>query len=549
MHYRGVGGYFTLALSLLASLAVQARDAEPAEGESLAVLVEDTGTYSRPVSTDSALAQKFFDQGLRLTWGYYFPSSIASHQEALRHDDHPMFHWGMAVAIAPNPNSRRFGSPDDPHGEGRKAIMRAMNLKDRATEQEQALIDLVSVRYDSDAIPNVTDRDQAYLEAVSDLLGKYPDDPDIAALFADAFMSMTAWDYWDETGKGKPGTEQAAKVLEESMARHPGHPGTNHLYIHLLEASSMPERALPAADRLAALMPNAGHVVHMPGHIYLRVGQYDKAIRTNEKSVLADDVFLKAWGDRALPRIGSANSNFKTHRGHSLSFVRYAASMQGNYALAVDASRRAGSGWRQLTSEWLIHKMFGKWDALLAINGERTDTPYQDGILAYVQGSAHANTGEQDLATESLIKLQSIMTDEAQILSRGSINPQSDLLKIAAFSLEGEIKQAAGDLGSAITAFDNAVKKQDALQYMEPPSWSLPMRHYLGDALLKAGRAAEAEQAFREDLAWNKNNGRGLFGLWQSLTAQNRADEAAIVRKEFDEAWGSADTELTATRF
>ncbi len=533
------------ALCFLVSQEVHAQDSD----QSLAVLVEDTGTYSRPISTDSELAQKFFDQGLRLTWGFYFPSSIASHQEALRHDDHPMFHWGMALAIAPNPNSRYSNAPDDPVGEGRKAIMRAMDRKGRATEQEQALIGSVFVRYDSDGIPTQVDRDQAYLDTIRDLLRKYPNDPDIAAMFADAFMSMTAWNYWDKNGKGKPGTEQAAKVLEESMARHPGHPGTNHLYIHLLEASSMPERALPAADRLAALMPNAGHIVHMPGHIYLRVGQFDKAIRTNEKSVLADDVFQNAWGDRALPRIGSANSSFRSHRGHSLSFVRYAAGMQGNYTLAVDASRRAGSGRRQQMTEWLIHKMFGKWDALLAVKNGITGDPYTDGMLAYVQGSAHANTGDMDQAQQSLATLQNIMIDENQTLSRGVINPASALLEIAAFGLEGEMKLATGDLDGAITAFEYAVKKEGSLRYMEPPSWSLPMRHYLGDALLKAGRATNAEQVFREDLAWNQNNGWGLYGLWQSLIALGKTDEAANVQKMFDNAWKSADTELTAARF
>lgn len=542
---QGIRRNFLFALCFCVSPQVLAEDTD----QSLAVLVEGTGTYSRPVSTDSDLAQKFFDQGLRLAWGYYFPSAIASHQEALRLDNHPMFDWGMALAIAPNPNSRRFNSPDDPAGEGRKAIGRAMDRKSHATEQEQALIDTVFVRYDSDAIPNRADRDQAYFEAVRDLLRKFPDDPDIAAMFADAFMSMTAWDYWDEDGRARSGTAEAAKVLEQSLAQHPGHPGTNHLYIHLMEASPMPELALPAADRLAALMPTAGHVVHMPGHIYLRVGQYDKAIRTNEKSVVADDVFQSVWGDRALPRWGSANSSFKNHRGHSLSFVRYAAGMQGNYALAVDTSRRTRAGWRQEVSEWLIHKMFGKWDTLLAIENTRTEYPYRDGMLAYVQGSAHASTGNVDQATQSLATLRSIMSDENQALSRRGINPPILLLEIAELGLDGEIKQATGDVDGAVAAFDIAVKKEDALLYNEPPSWSLPMRHYLGDALLKAGRAAEAEQVFREDLAWNQNNGWGLYGLWQSLVAQNKTEDATIAEAMFKKAWQSADTELTATRF
>ena len=517
--------------------------------QSLAALVDGTGTYSRPVSTDSDLAQKFFDQGLRLTWGYYFPSSIASHQEALRHDDHPMFDWGMALAISPNPNSRKFNASDDPKGEGYKAILRAMDRKARATEQEQALIESLFVRYDSESIPNRADRDQAYMETVRDLLQKYPEDPDIAALYADAFMTMNAWNYWDENLKARPGTEDAAKVLEESMARYPGHPGTNHLFIHLLEASLTPERALPAADRLAATMPNAGHIAHMPGHIYLRVGQFQKAILTNEKSVIADDFFAAAWGDRALPRWGSAGSSFKGHRGHALSFVRHGAAMQGNYALAVDAARRAGSGWRQQMAEWLIHKMFGKWDVLLAMDTKRTENAYRDGMLAYVRGSAYANTGNIEQAAQSLATLQSLMADPSLSSTGFATNPRSSLLEIAAFGLEGEIKQASGDLSGAVTAFETAVAKEDSLEYMEPPSWTLPMRHYMGDALMKAGREEDAEQVFRKDLAWNQNNGRSLYGLWQSLIAQGRADEAAVVKAQFDQAWQYADMQLSAAHF
>ena len=548
---------FTIALSFLFSFPVYAQSSD----QSLAVLVEGTGTYSRPISTDSELAQKFFDQGLRLTWGCYFPSAIASHQEAMRHDDHPMVHWGMALAIAPNPNSRYFQLPEDPRGEGRKAIIRAMDRRERGTEQEQALIESLFVLYDSNTLPNRADRDQAYMKTVRELLRKFPDDPDIATLYADAFMTMNAWNYWDENGKARPGVEDTAQVMENSMARHPGHPGTNHLYIHLIEASPTPERALPQADRLAALMPNAGHMVHMSGHIYLWVGQYENAISTNEKSAAADEFFLRAWGDRALPRFASfINVSVRVHRQHSIDFVRFAAGVQGNYEQALAASRRSksftadmairmGPGQRNLTTEWLIHKMFGKWDAVLDATNERDDIPYVNGMLAYVQGSAHANLGNVDQAEQSLVSLQDIMMEESLTATRVVINPAKSILTIAALGLEGEIKQASGELNSAIAAFEGAVEKEDSLGYTEPPDWTLPMRHYLGDALLEAGRAEEAEQVFRKDLAWNQNNGWGLYGLWQSLIAQGKADEAASVKVMFDNAWKSADTELTAARF
>ena len=254
------------------------------EQDPLAVLIEGTGVYTRQVSIESVVAQTFFDQGLRLTWGYHFPESVASYQEALRHDSqHPMIYWGLALALGPVPNSRAVGLPDDPQGEAKQAIDRAMELINNGNEIEQAFVRALNVRFDSDTYPNRDERDQAYLDAARNLFGMYPEDPDAGTLLGDAYMitrSRVVITGMRTVGP-RPGTAEAAAALEQVMELRPDHPGANHLYIHLLESSVMPEQALAAADRLAPLMPGVGHVVHMPGHIYMQVGQHDKNVEHN----------------------------------------------------------------------------------------------------------------------------------------------------------------------------------------------------------------------------------------------------------------------------
>ena len=526
-----------------------------------AVLVEGTGSYSRPISTQSERAQKFFDQGLRLTWGFFFVEAVASHQEALRHDpDHPMIYWGLALALGPNPNSRYFGFPDDPQGEARKAINRARELIGNANDKERALVEALYIRFDTDRYETMAARDQAYLEAIRTLQQRYPDDPDVATLLADAFMITTPWHYWEKDGRPKTGTEDVVQALENVMELHPDHPGANHFFIHVVEASPNPERALVQADRLESLMPIAGHIVHMPSHIYVRVGQYDKAIASNVRSAAADEKFLKIWGDHPYPQIGTFNRSAKLHRKHSQDFIRYSAAAQGNYARAIAAARATlkwelevailrGPGQRTVAAVWLIHKMFGQWDALQQEERVREGFPYLDGIWLYVQGSAHVSRGEITQAQEALSTLQILQSDPALEQINVAVNSVSTLLKIAALGLEGEIKEAEGDFEGAIVAYKAAVDIEDDLSYLEPPDWAQPMRHYLGAALLQAGRATEAERVYRRDMQWNQNNGWALFGLWKSLEAQGRTEEARAINERFEESWKDADVALSASRF
>ncbi|MBN1237961.1 MAG: hypothetical protein JXB36_05640 [Gammaproteobacteria bacterium] len=542
-----------VAFCLLLLAAGFARAQTPGEH---ATLVDGTGSYSRSISTDSEAAQLYFDQGLRLAWAYYFPEALASFREADRlAPSEPMIHWGMALAIAPNPNSRRAGRPDDPAGEGLETIRRALELVDDAAPPiERALIEALYVRYDADTYPQRDERDRAYHERTRRLLEAYPEDPDVAALFADAFMTLHPWEYWEKDGAPSAGTAEVATALERSMRLVPSHPGTHHLYLHLYEASTRPERAIAVANRLEALMPDAGHVVHMPSHIYIRVGNYADAVAQNRRSVQADERFMAAWGDRDLPFVTSLPMSHVFHAWHAYDFMAYAAMQMGNYAESLQAARAAletarrfsgdGScaGDRNSVSLWFVERAFGKWDTLLSAVDEAPDEQCArlKGMWHYMRGSALTGLSRLREARQELAALRNFID---------SHDPNNGELLVASASLEGEIEQADGDPEAAVPAFRRAVALEDALPYTEPPGWPLPMRRFLGAALIEADRAAEAEAVYVRDLAWNQNNGWSLYGLWQSLRSQGKAGEAEAVRIELDKAWQHADVRLGASRY
>ena len=532
---------------------------KPDTEEALAVLVPGSGTYSREISTQNSQTQVFFDQGLRLAWGFYFPESIASYQEASRTDpNHPMPFWGMAHAMGPNPNSRYARMPDDPKGAGLKAIKNALERINHATPMEAKLIRALYVLYDSKTNPDKDKRDQAYLSAMRSLNQEYPDDPDIAALYAASYMSIRRWDYWDKEGNPKDETIPVAEALEHIIAQGISHPGVFHLHIHLIEASLKPERALVSANSLEATVPIVGHVVHMPAHIYIRVGQFSKAIENNIRSQAVDRQFADIWGDSPLPNTGTYPLSHKIHAGHALDFIRYAATVQGKYETANKAAWQMANqitsdnlmlmgGQKRVSAPWLVLKIFGKWDELLALTPAHQGTPYLDGIWSYTFGSAHLAKGNLDLAVKELEKLKVIAEAPNADQYRVGATPASAVLKLAAYGLEGEVLMAEGNLTGAIEAFRAGVAIEDENNYTEPPDWVQPMRHYLGSALLKAGQPEEAEDVYRRDLKWNQNNGWSLFGLHKALTAQNKKDEASQVYNQWQEAWNEADIILTAS--
>ena len=526
----------------------------------IAVLVPGSGTYTRPISTDSPDAQKFFDQGLRFAWGFYFPESIASYQQASSFDpDHPMPYWGMAHAMGPNPNSRYAQMPDDPKGEGLKAIRNALVRIENASPVEAELIHALWLLYNKEANPDDADRDRAYLTAMRALNAKYPQDPDIAALYAASYMNMARWNYWDAEGNPMGETIPVAEALEEILATRLTHPGVMHLHIHLLEASMEPERALVSADNLESAVPIAGHVVHMPAHIYVRIGQFQRAIDQNVRSQAVDQQFAAIWGDHPLPDIGTYPLSHQIHAGHALDFIRYAATVQGNYRAAIEAAEMAkdialadgdiNRAQKRIVAPWLVHKIFGRWDELVGNEPSHSGLPYLDGIWAYALGSALLNSGDREGAEAQLARLLEITEAPNADQYRAGPTPVSSILKLAALNLTGEIKQAEGDLVGAIAAFENAVELEDLNNYTEPPDWAQPARHYLGAALMSAGRYAEAEAVYRRDLKWNHNNGWSLFGLQQALNAQSRFIESRQVMNEYRKAWGYSDVELSRSHF
>jgi len=551
--------WYVTALLILCAACVDQESIKTDSEQAQAVLVQGSGTYSRKISTKNPQAQAFFDQGLRLAWGFYFPESIASYQEAARMDpDHPMPFWGMAHAMGPNPNSRYARMPDDPKGEGLKAINKALDRIDRATPLEAKLIRALHVLYDQQTIPDQDDRDQAYLTAMRSLNQEYQDDPDIAALYAASYMSIRRWDYWDSEGNPKAETMPVAEALEHIIAQGLSHPGVFHLHIHLIEASLEPERALVSADALEATVPIVGHVVHMPAHIYVRVGQYGKAVNNNVRSQAVDQQFADLWGDHPLPNIGTYPLSHRIHAGHALDFIRYAATMQGNYKTASEAAWRMANritgdavivrgGQKRVSAPWLVLKIFGKWDELLALTPAHQGTPYLDGIWSYALGSAHLAKGNMDAALQELAKLKTIAEAPNADEYRVGATPASAVLQLAAFGLEGEVLMAQDDLSGAIEAFRAGVAIENQNNYTEPPDWAQPMRHYLGAALLKAGQPEAAEAVYRRDLRWNQNNGWSLFGLHQALAAQNKQSEASQVFNQWQEAWAEADVTLTAS--
>ena len=524
-----------------------------------AILIPESGTYSRKISTENKAAQAFFDQGLRLSWGFYFPESIASYQEASRLDpNHPMPYWGMAHAMGPNPNSRYARMPDDPKGEGLKAIKKALERIDKANPLEAKLIRALHVFYDKESISDADARDRAYLKVMRDLNKEYPKDPDIAALYAGSYMSIRRWDYWDSNGNPKDETIPVAEALENIINSDLTHPGVLHLHIHLIEASLEPERALISADALEATIPIVGHIVHMPAHIYVRVGDYAKAVSNNIRSQEVDKQFAKIWGDLPLPNIGTYPLSHRIHAGHALDFVRYAATVQGNYEVANKAAwdmadRIKGDkvmimqGQKRVAAPWLVLKIFGKWDEILSITPDHVGTPYLDGIWSYVLGSAYLAKGDMDSAFEELVKLKEIAESPDADKYRVGATPASAVLKVASYGLEGEVLMAKGDLKGAIQKFYAGVALEDKNNYTEPPDWAQPMRHYLGAALLQDGQPETAEIIYIRDLRWNQNNGWSLFGLHQSLIAQNKNEEAERVLQKWKEAWISADVSLTAS--
>lgn len=506
-------------------------------------LYDNLGDHHYPITTAVPMAQRYFDQGLRWSYGFNHPEAIKAFQEAERLDPEcAMCAWGVAYAAGPNIN----GGMDSASGVlAYQAIRRAVARAGRATPVEQALIGALAERYAADPSAARPPLDSAYATAMSRVAKTFPDDPDMQVLSADALMNLSPWYYWTKEGTPRPDTPRILGRLEGVLAANPVHPGACHFYIHAVEARH-PERAVACAERLAALMPGAGHIVHMPGHIYIRVGRWHDAIEANRHAVHADETYLEG----PVAQRGIYAEGYYPHNYH---FMSFAASMAGDGTTAIYAARRVAEKispevartepWLEAITPVVYYALvtFGRWDEILASPLPPADLRFTTTMAYYAKGIAFAAKGlfvEAAAALDTVTAINSALpADDNRIAA-----------EIAGLALRGEIALRQGDASAAVAAFTEARDKEDALTYVEPPTWYYPIRHSLGKALLAAGQPAEAERAYREDLARFPNNGWSLFGLAESLERQGKAAEAAKTRAAFEDAWRGADITLEASR-
>lgn len=549
-----IGHRFLLPV-FLGMLVVACHQVPPeAAMERTAPLLEGMGNLNHPVTTDNALAQRFFDQGLTLAFGFNHWEAERSFREAARLDpDCAMAYWGIALVLGPNINA---AMEDEAVPKAYRAIQQALELAPRASAKEQAYIQALAKRYAPESVVDRKPLDSAYAEAMGEVAKRYPDDADATALYAEALMDLHPWDYWEADGRPKPWTPKILRVLESGLQRWPEHPGLNHFYIHAVEASAHPERALPSADRLLHLVPGIGHLVHMPGHIYIRTGRYADVVTANELAIEADKRYLNQSRAQGLYPIG-----YVPHNQH---FLSAAAAMAGMSEKALSAARQLASrqdpalmrepGYGTLQHYFMIplYAMvrFGQWDPILREPAPESDLLYPTGVWHFARGMAYARSGQLDRADRSLAQLRKIAADtDLRQITIWEINTTYDLLQIATDVLAGEIAAKRGSYGEAVDHLRNAVRLEDRLTYDEPPPWYFPARHNLGAVLLEADRAAEAETVYREDLAKYPENGWSLYGLHLSLAKQGKTQEAEAVKRRFAKAWAQADVRLTASRF
>lgn len=506
-------------------------------------LYTDLGTWHHAV-TASPGAQKYFDQGLRLTYAFNHDEAIASFKEGARLDpDCAMCWWGVALDLGPNINL-----PMDPKAEPEAwaAAQKAQTLAPKVTPAERDYIAAVAKRY-ADQPDKRPALDSAYADAMRALAAKYPDDLDAATLSGEALMDLQPWNYWTMGGKPKGAILEIVATLERVLAREPNHPGACHYYIHAVESSLEPEKALPCADRLAQLVPGAGHLVHMPAHVYMRVGRYDLAVQHNQHAAAEDATFI----ERRRPG-GVYPMIYTPHNYH---FLWSALTMMGREKEAIEAARQVESHVpvemvRQIPpleyfTPTLLYALarFGRWDDVLAQPRPETELRYTTGMWHYTRGLAWSAKGKTADARAELDSLQAVIA-ATPADAMANLNPVKSLFSIAERHLTADLAARAGRTDAAVKLLREAVALEDDLTYDEPPAWYYPMRQVLGNTLLAAGRAKEAEAAFREDLRHNRENGWSLHGLAAALAQQGRKKEAAAIADRFNAVWAEADYRL-----
>ena len=518
-----------------------------AEADTLVPLYDNLGDLTYSITTNNKEAQRYFDQGLRLSYAFNHAEALRAFRQAQQFDpDCAMCYWGAAFVLGPNINAPMDDAAGHP---AVGAITKAQALAPQTSAREQTLIGALAKRYTTDAATERAALDQAYADAMAQAAQRFPDDDDIAALFVDALMNLSPWDYWEKDGvtpKGKIG--DAIRTTETVLARNPNHPGAIHFYIHLTEASATPERAEPYADRLAASMPGAGHLVHMAAHTFFRVGRYVDSIEINKAAVQADEAYLAKVHEPGIYRHG--------YYPHNIHFVLISAQMVGDRQTALEYAKRLEGkipddeaervGWIQAIklAPYFAHVQFSSSETILAIPDPGGKFPLVQAMWHYARGVAFASKGEVESSRREATEIAELHEKTGNNYPADVAGAAPDVLRIAQHVVQARSAQADGDAERAVKEFQAAAAIQDTLPYMEPPFWYYPVRQSLGAALLQAGRAEEAERAFEQSLQQFPKNGWALYGLMQAQQAQGKSAAAQATEQRFKQAWAGDPSTL-----
>src|SRR5258706_3182890 len=546
---RAMGIVVGVALALILGAAASAQEHEHAVAakNKTATLMTGLGDWRHPVSTKNAQAQAFFDQGLRLIYAFNHDEAARSFQKATELDPKlAMAYWGIAEAVGTQHNGP---ASEDRFKQAHEAIQKGTDLSASASPSEKAYIAAMALRFPADPKSDLRKAAERYHDAMREVVKTYPDDLDAATLFAESGMNLHPWGLWHQDGSAEKGTEEIVEPLESVIERDPNHLGAIHYCIHAVEGSQSPEGALAGANRLAAMAPEAGHIVHMPGHVYIRTGDYAAAVKTNQDAAVVDRAYIKSRGEQGIYPM--------MYYSHNLHFIAMCSAMNGDYAEAKKAADMLAThvwpagqditpphGYINIPAA--VDVRFHKWDAILASKEPDPSMKTATVFWHFARGMAFAGKGKTSEAEAEykIIADAEKATSPDVIFAMPINNKAKDIMKIAENVLGAQIALAKKDSAAAASQLREAVAVQDTLKYGEPPDWFFPVRESLGGVLLMSGDAKGAEKVFREDLEKNPRNPRSLFGLHQSLKAQDRSYDAGFVEKQFRNSWKGGEGEL-----
>jgi pimeloyl-ACP methyl ester carboxylesterase/tetratricopeptide (TPR) repeat protein len=536
--------YLLLLSILLVPVQTFAQHGHSSNEVKPAPFIAGMGDVRHPVSTSNAEAQNFFNQGLAFLYGFNHEGAVRSFRRAAELDSQlGMAHWGIALALGSNYNLQA----DAPQlKEAYASVQKALALSAKSSEHERAYFEALSKRYSSDPQADVQKLALDYKNAMGELVKRYPDDLDAATLYAESMMNLRPWKLWMADGKPAEGTDEIIATLEGVLKRDPHHIGANHYYIHAVEASSNPERGLPSASRLERLAPAAGHLVHMPSHIYIRTGDYEQAAKSNSDAIAADRAYFQ--------RVGTNGVYPMMYFNHNIHFLASSQAMNGRYADAIKTARELEANVKPHLKAMPMLEMFmpyttvtlvrfRRWDEILNSPEPDRDLKITGAFWHFARGMAYVGTKRTAQAENELQTFRRVVLTVPENASFGNSTARG-VLQVADYLLAGKIALARGDKKAGFELLRKGVEVEDVVSYNEPPDWDLPVREFLGAALLSSGEYAEGEKVFRAELAKHPRNGRALFGLVESLNRQGKSSSAQMVQREFERAWGNADTKL-----